>query len=153
MFLSEKMLYGEKEELSRFDGNAQRNLRKLVRSGLIQPVIKYCRNLSSGKKSKPLKLSIHSGNTSDAIVLYESVAAQQWRKRLAKENQVPKGHTKSPKLGASNMAFAKGLAAIEPATYFSHDKNSITILPEGATLIVEAVQDYRDQLPELNDLF
>jgi hypothetical protein len=125
-----------------------RNLRKLSRSGIVQKVIRHYRS----SKDKPIEVPIPHGNSSDAYELLTSVAAQQWRKRVSAINQTPKGYTRSPKLGAKNLAFAKGCDPIEPSTYFSRERDNITIGPGGAELIVSYAEDNIGLLPELSGL-
>ena len=142
------MQYSAKDESAVLEGNALRNFRKLVNSGVIQRIINYYRRPTQ----KPLEITLPHGNPNDAYVLLTSIAAQQWRKRVAEENRIPKGHTKSPKLGARNLAFSKGLNPTEPTDYFTLGRGNIILEREGAGLIVEAVHEYGYQFPELGVL-
>jgi len=142
------MQYSAKNESAVFEGNALRNFRKLINSGVIQRIINYYRRPTQ----KPLEITLPRGNPNDAYVLLTSIAAQQWRKRVAEENRIPKGYTKSPKLGARNLAFSKGLDPTEPTDYFTLGRDSVTLEREGAGLIVEAVHEYGDHFPELEGL-
>ena len=144
------MQYSAKEELSHFEGNALRDFKKLFNSGIAQKILNYHKRSTQ----KPLKIPIHNGNPEDAYVLLTSVAEQNWRRRLEESNTIPKGHTKSPKLGPKNYAFTRGVSPIEIATYFSLKGGNINILPEGAEAIAAYAQENskRLQLPELNDI-
>jgi hypothetical protein len=144
------MQYSEKEEISHFEGNALRNFKKLFNSGIAQKILNYCRHTDT----KPLKIPIRNGNPEDAYVLITSVAEQNWRKRLEANNTLPKGHTKSPKLGSRNYAFSKGVSPTEVANYFSLERDGVTVFPEGANLFAEYAQENMDklQLPGLYDI-
>lgn len=150
------MQYGAKEEISHFEGNALRNLKKLFNSGIAQKILNYCRYTDTKplKIPKPLKISIRNGNPKDAYVLITSVAEQKWRKRLEESNTLPKGFTKSPKLGSRNYAFSKGTSPTEAANYFSLERDGVTVFPEGANLFAEYAQDNMDklQLSGLDDI-
>jgi len=143
--------YTLKEEVDSFQGNTLRNFKKLFNSGIAKRIIvcyKRC-------KDKPVEVSIPYGNPEDACVLIESVAAQEWRKRVSEWNKTPKGHTRSPKLGAKNLAFSKGVDPNEPTNYISRYGSNIIIEPTAAELIVSYAQEnlVQLQLPELGDLF
>jgi hypothetical protein len=144
------MQYSAKEELSHFDGNALRNFRKLFNSGIIQKVLNYHKRSTQ----KPLKISIYNGNPTDTQGLLVSIAEQNWRKRITEKNQLPKGYTKSPKLGPKNYAFSKGLEPTEVTKYFSLDEDNVIVFPQGANEIAEYAQENLDklQLPGLNDI-
>lgn len=132
------MRYSEKMEIDFFDGNAKRNLGKIVRSRLIEPLVKYCQR--SGQDStdrKPLRLQIRNGNPRDAQELFSSVAVQEWRKRVTKANEIPKGYTKSPKLGAQNYAFSKGFNPTDVSKMISCGENCLVFEPEVVPLIVD----------------
>ncbi len=145
------MQYSEKEEISHFEGNALRNFKKLFNSGIAQRIIVCYRRC----KDKPVEVSIPDGNPEDAVVLIESVAAQEWRKRVFEGNKTPKGYTRSPKLGAKNLAFSKGVNPNEPTNYISRVGSNVTVMPTAAELIVNYAQENLEQLqlPELDDLF
>jgi len=142
--------YTLKEEVASFEGNALRNFGKLFRSGIIEKVLKYHRRSTK----KPLEIAIPHGNPTDTYVLLTSIAAQAWRKKLEENNKIPKGFTKSPKLGANNYAFSKGVDPTEASTYFSLDEDGVTVFPQGASAIAEFAQANKDQLqlPGLDDI-
>jgi hypothetical protein len=139
------------QENSAREGNALRNLLKLIRSGLVNPIIKYhqkcCECGDECSDKKPLELPIHQGNPADTYVLLTSIATQQQRKEIQEKNQLPKGFTRSPKIGAKNYAFLKGgCKPTEASTYFTRKDDGIIILPEGAGLITNFVEEHRDKI-------
>jgi len=136
------MQYSAKEELDHFNGNALRNFKKLFNSGIAQKILNYYKRSTQ----KPLKISIHEGNPEDAYVMITSVAEQNWRRRLEKNNTLPKGHTKSPKLGPKNYAFTKGVSPTEVATYFSLEEDGVIVFPQGASSFAEYAQENLDKL-------
>ncbi len=120
------------KEISYFQGNAERNYLKLYRSGVIPKIRRYVAKLHKNKSKKPLKIPIRCGNPEDARVCLESLISQQQRKELKEKNTLLKGHTKSPKIGASNFAMTKGANSTDAATYLSRKGSVLIIQPEGA---------------------
>lgn len=127
------------QEHSYFNGNALRNLGKLARSGIIEKITRHSKKHYSNEK--PLELKIQRGNPEDAYTLLESIIAQQQRKEIQKKNRLPKGHTRSPKLGVENYAFHKGYDPTDAANYISRRRGVIIISLPGIELINDFIKE------------
>jgi len=135
LFPSDWMHISSTREIGHYQGNAERNYLKLDKSGIIPKIRRYVAKLRRNNSKKPLKISIPSGNPEDARVCLESLISQQQRKKLKKENTLPKGYTKSPKIGARNFAMAKGANPTDAANYLFRKGNVLIIQPEAAILV------------------